>query len=481
MMLERAGLKPTPRLNIKPAPWLLDSSLPCACGSDKAYSNCCEPLIKARKDSLAKDAAKQFGEGNVQEAEALYRAHFVQYLEWIYAHTLPLIQAGIEIKQQIVDVDIDALTELADTIAHCFYAEGKEDRIPAFMKHVKTVVPLEEFQKSSSYLNALWLYIALNDKDGAIQELKRLGNILDYPHREAWELYLDVVGSEISERQKILIAEQIVAAADEDEHVRTQYTVLKALALIQIGEGDLAQEAFETLLRTARLPAQIQTSDELAATWQIAKAHSLYGELYSDAKALRNAEELLRKIPETMLKPAGKAALRRDLGWVLRDQERYCDAAEEFRRSLEYKNTQVGTIHFIHSLALCGKHEEARQVLDGLIPAEVKPNLQLEYFAAQGSFAIATGDTALATQTAEGLRAVMLDGPFWDAQRKQLMIQMMDFAQRPTSTPQPERQHVILRVLLFMNDVLELKPHFFGVGVNINKVIEKLAKKNKSS
>lgn len=295
------------------------------------------------------------------------------------------------------------------------------------------------------------------------------------------ELYLDVRGSDLSEREKITIAEHIIAAAEEDEHVRTQYAVLKVLALIQIGEADLARDVFEALLKTATLPAQIQSADELSTTWQIAKAHSLYGELYADADALRRAEEWLRQIPETMLKPAGRAALERDMGWVLRDQKRYCDAAEAFRRSLQHQNTQVGVIHYIHSLALCGKLDEARLLLHDIDAGEIEPNLELEYFAAKGSFAIATADTALATQTADGLRSVRLEEPFWDAQRQQLLIQMMDFAQRPTATPSPERQHVILKILLFMNEVLELKPHFFGVGVNINKVIEKLAKKTPSA
>src|SRR5262249_23674940 len=162
---------------------------------------------------------------------------------------------------------------------------------------------------------------------------------------------LDVVGSELSERQKITIADHIVADADEDEHVRVQYTVLKALALIQIGEAEAARQSLDELLGPLKPPSRIHTSDELSTEWQIGKAWSMYGEIYSDPDALRKAEESLRRIPKTMLKPAGKAALQRDLGWVLRGQARYCDAAAAFRHSLEHDDTQVGRIHLIHSLA----------------------------------------------------------------------------------------------------------------------------------
>jgi PAS domain-containing protein len=180
-----------------------------------------------------------------------------------------------------------------------------------------------------------------------------------------------------------------------------------------------------------------------------------------------------------MLKPAGKAALQRDLGWVLRGQGRYCDAAEAFERSLGYEDTQVGRVNLIHALALCGRIDEARPLLQSLDPTAIASNLQLEYFAAQGSLAIASNDAALATQAISGLRAIALETPFWEAQRNQLIVQMLDFVHRPDSTPKTERQGAIVKILVFMNDVLELKPNFFGIGVNINKLIEKLAKSDR--
>jgi uncharacterized protein YchJ len=474
--LENAGLKPKPILSAGSAPWLLDSGLPCPCGSTKAYRECCEPVIAKHKDTLSEDASNRLGDGDIAQAESLYRAYLVHYLEWIHAHTLPFARAKIPVILQIVHVDMEALTELADTIAHCLYALGREREIPGFLDHVESVVPLAGYEKHAAYLRALWLYIGLKDKNSAIQELKKLGDILDYPRREAWELYIDVAGSDLAERQKITIAEHIVAEADEDEHVRVQYTALKAIALVQIGEVDSARKEFETLLETVKSPSRIETSDELQTEWQIAKAWSVYAELYSDTNALRKAEESLLRVPETMLKPAGKAALQMDLGRVLRDQKRYCDAAEAFRRSLEYEDTQVGQIHLIHSLALGGRIDDARPLLNSLEPLAIAPNLRLEYFAAQGSFAIASDDISLATQAVDGLRTIVLETPFWEAQRNQLIIQLLDFVHQPDATPKMERQGAIIKILLFMNDVLELKPNFFGLGVNINKLIEKLAK-----
>lgn len=479
MALHKAGLLPTPSLRVGTAPWLLDSGLPCPCGSGKTYRECCETVIAKHGDTLSKDALQCLNNEDLTQAELLYRAELVQYLGWIHAHTLPFAEAKIPVIRQIVDVDMEALNELAEAVAQCLYALGREKEIPAFLESLESEVPLPGYEKHAAYLRALWLHIGLRDKEGAVRELKKLGDILDYPRREAWELYLDVVGSDLTERQKITIAEHIVAEADEDENVRVQYTAIKAIALVQIGEADLARKEFEALLGTVKSPSRIETSDELMTEWQIAKAWSIYGEFHSNASALRKAEESLLRIPEAMLKSPGKAELHRDMGWILRNRARYSDAAAAFRRSLAYDDTQAGQIHLIHSLALCGEIEEARSLLEKLATETIDPNLRLEYFAAQGSLAVASGDTNLGTQTVDGLRTVLMDTPFWEAQRNQLIIQMLDFVHRPDATPKPDRQHGIIRILLSMNEVFDLKPNFFGVGVNINKLIEKLEKRNR--
>lgn len=475
--LHDAELLPTPHLRAGNAPWLLHPELPCPCGSGKAYRDCCETVIALHRDSLNKDALQCLNEEDLPQAESLYRAELVQYLSWVHAHTLPFAEANIPVIRQIIEVDLAALTEFADSVAHCLYWMGKARDIPGFLNHIESVVPLKGFENDAAYLRALWLHIGLWDRQGAVRELAKLGDILAYPRRQAWELYLDVAGPDLTERQKITIAEHIVAEADEDEHVRVQYSALKAIALVQIGETESARKEFEVLLESAKAPPRIETSDQLATEWQIAKAWSVYGELFSNADALGKAEASLRRIPEAMLKPAGEAALERDLGWVLRGQKRYSGAAAAFRRSLEQEDTPVARIHLIQSLALSGEIEEARTALATLAPGKIDPNLRLEYFAAQGSLAIACDDSHLGTQTVEGLRALALPTPFWEAQRNQLLIQMLDFVHRPHAKSKAERQGMIVKILVFMDEVLELKPNFFGLGVNLNKLIEKLVKR----
>ena len=174
--LHDAGLLPAPNLRAGTAPWLLDSGVTCPCGSRKAYRDCCGSVIARHRDTLNKDALQCLNDEDLTQAESLYRAELVQYLSWIHAHTLPFAEANIPVIHQIVQVDMEALTELADAVAHCLYGLGKARDIPSFLDHVESVVPLKGFEKHAAYLRALWLHIGLRDRRGAVRELEKLGD-----------------------------------------------------------------------------------------------------------------------------------------------------------------------------------------------------------------------------------------------------------------------------------------------------------------
>ena len=272
------------RLQLRVADWRADPGLTCPCGSKKAYGLCCEPFIAkgSSAGSLSKQALEQLNAGDIVQAEALYRAQFAQDVGWIHEHTLPFVVAKTPIIEKLVEIDTESLVELADTISYCLSRLERTSEIVPFLDHVESVVPLVGFGKHVSYLRATWLHIALDDQSGARLELEKLGDILTYHRREALELYLDVFGPGIPERRRIVIAENIVRQSAGEDHVRVQYTAIKAIGLFLLGEGPQALEELRTLLAAISPPAHIETSDELMTEWQLANAWSLYGAFSQD-------------------------------------------------------------------------------------------------------------------------------------------------------------------------------------------------------
>ena len=463
-----AGLK-----NVRLRPRPIDPKSLCLCGSRKIYDSCCGAILAEHGsiESLSKEKTMQWEAGNLSRLEILYRAEFVKYLQWIHEHTLPAIAANMPRVDQLVEVDKNALVELLDTIARCLAKLNRSAEIVPLLDHVEQIVPLPDFGRDVAFVRATWLHVALGDTEGAQRELAKLGDIHAYRRREAKEVYLDVFGDQLSERQKIALAEQIIAQAGKDDSVRIQYTSLRAICLLEIGEENQGFEALGTLLESC---AHLESSSDVVTVWQLAKAWALYGKFKDDEKALRKAEELLLRVPESELTSLGKAALLLDLAWVLRDREKYRDAANALRRSLELDPATVTKIHLAHALALCSETDQARELQLELGGEDIDETLQLEYFAAKASLAIATNDIGFAREIIDGLKQLTIEHPFWREQRDQLIIEMFDFVSQPTSARPATRQRSILKLLLSANEILELKPRLFGVGVNVNKVIEKL-------
>jgi tetratricopeptide (TPR) repeat protein len=305
---------------------------------------------------------------------------------------------------KLIEIDSEALIELADNIS---YGMGKLNwarEIIPFLDHLESIVLLGNFDKHMAYLRATYLYIALDDREGACRELTKLGTILEYGRRKALELYLDVCGSDLSERQRIAIAESIITQSGTDDHVRVQYTAIKAMGLLQVGERAQGSEELRAVLATTQPPSRVETAEETFAIWQLANAWALYGKFNDDEASLSKAEELLLRIPEDTMTPLGRSVLLLELGWVLRDQEKYRDAAAAFRRSLELNAATVTKIHLAHSLALCGEIDEARTLQRELDSTTIEADAQLESLASKGSLAIAAADKSLALETVEGLK-----------------------------------------------------------------------------
>jgi tetratricopeptide (TPR) repeat protein len=461
------------------AKWLTDSRLPCPCGSGVEYRSCCETVIKEHDEprSLLRETSEKLKGGDLTQAERLSRAHFVQYLGWVHGHTLPFLDSREPFIKKLVEIDTAALIENIESVAHYKAKLGHASEIIPFIDHAGSLIPFAGFDKHLTYLRAIWLYLGLDDREGARNELRKLGDILLYGRREALELYLDVFGTEMSEREMITIAENIVARADEDVSVRVQYTAIRSIAMMQIGEAEEGIKALIAVLNDVEAPAAVGTSDQLSLAWQLGKAWGFVGKVTDDTPALQKAEGLYRVIPEAMLTADGVASLQLELGWLLRDQERFEDAVAAYRRSQLLSPAEVTQIHLAHAFALSGELQESQDLLQEIKAHYIDDRLNLEYFAAAGALAIAKDDSRLVLETISEIRKIQSATPFWDAQKSHLIIELLDFANKPESTSRPNRQRRIMALLLSVNEMLELKPNFFGLGVNLNKMIEKIAKR----
>ena len=457
-------------------PWIPSPAQPCPCGSGLAHARCCAPILdhdESRAD-LWREAKALLSNGDFKGAEQVFRASFVQYLRWVSEHTVPILNTDDPFVKQLVRIDIDALQSLVDSVAHCMFQLGNASQIIPFVDHVESVVPLGEFGARATYLKAAWLYIGLNDRQSARAELVTLGDILRTDHRQTLELYLDVFGDVLSPRQKIAISDSILANANDESQIQVQYSTLKAVALVTIGETTEANRLLQAVTNESLVQQASEEREDSHLAFVLAHALSLRAKTSAEATLYEQAEHVLQSIDAQRLTAAGQARLQLELGRVQFDRKKYDQAAESFSRSRDLEPSVMADIHLAHAYALSGSSAAARQIISELERQRIEPILELERLAAIAAVAIADGDVPLASDVVRRLRAVTEDSPFWQGQRDHLVIEVMDFIARPKAIPVVERQNRVVATIISINQILELKPHLFGVGVNINKIIEKM-------
>lgn len=466
-----------PRLAIRP--WIPPAGNPCPCGSGLAYAHCCAPLLdgKESRAGLWREAEAFLSNGDVQAAEKVFRANFVQYLRWVFEHTVPILNKDASFVKQLVRIDIDALQSLADSVAQCMFKLGRATQIIPFLDHVRSVVPLQEFAARATYLKAAWLYLGLNDRQSARAELTTLGDILQTDHRQTMELYLDVFGDVLSPRQKIALSDAILAQAKDESHIRVQYSTVKAVALVMIGEPTEAIRLLETVTTDSLIQQALEDREDSHLAFVVAHALSFRAKTSATSTQYEQAERLLRSIDNDRLTRAGQAMLLLELGRIQFDRKEYHQAAESCSRSRDLDPSVTTDIHLAHAYALAGSSNAARHIIGGLEQHRVDPILELERLAAIVAVAIADGDVPLASEVVRRLRAIAEESPFWAGQRDHLIIEVMDFIARPKAIPVVERQNRVVATIASINQVLELKPNVFGIGINFNRMIEKMIEK----
>jgi tetratricopeptide (TPR) repeat protein len=456
--------------------WIPAPHEPCPCGTGLSYARCCGPRLTddTAGASAWRRAQESLAAGKVEEAEAILRAALVQYLRWVFEHTVPVPGTEAPFLKDLIRIDVDALQTLADGVAHCMFKLGKTATIIPFLNHIESVVPLDAFRARATYLRAAWLYIGLDDPEAARTELRRLGDILRCSHRETLELYLDVFGGTLPPRQKIALCDTILNAADGDFSIRVQYSTIKAVALVMIGEEPEAERLLSATLTDSLVSATLDKSDDSRLRFVLANALAFLAKLSGDASFFPRAERILQSIDEEHLTAAGQAKLHLELGRVYFDQQQYERAVEALSRSRTLEPAATTEIHLAHAHALGGSPATARELLRNIERQPIPAVLQLEHLAALAAVAVKEADTVLASEVVRRLRQLLEDSPFWSSQRDRLVIELMDFVARPTAIPTAERQNRIVAAILWLNQVLELKPNVLGLGVNINKLIEKM-------
>ncbi|MGA2556275.1 MAG: hypothetical protein ABSG04_08375 [Verrucomicrobiota bacterium] len=355
---------------------------------------------------------------------------------------------------------------MAEILARSLEKQGKREKIiPVF--DAVSQIPLPGLMERMTFLKCLWLAHALGNPKQAHEILSRWQSYEEIEDAHLLQLFLDLRGSSFSLLQRIAITNKIIKRSDSPLD-KLQYSNLKTMLTIMLGEIDEAKEIHESALNTFFQAAAeaTDTGDAIFAALQCAAALELQGILSGDKMNFERALTFLDKIAFDNLLPLGVARVLYEKGrlnWLKRD---FARAAEYFSQSLKYDPQILPIIYRMDSWAQLDDFERARADLSAVRRHGIEKDYALEFLRGAATLAVRSGDVESARSVTEELKELQLDIQYFQIQRDELCIDLLEFASAPKKAGAWNR-------ICGLSNYLHLKPNIFGLGLNINKFFER--------
>ena len=208
-------------------------------------------------------------------------------------------------------------------------------------------------------------------------------------------------------------------------------------------------------------------------TMLLARSCHLLAGLINDKELLGEAEGLLRKLLATEeYTRDGRARLWGDLGDVLLDQGKPQDATDAYLRSVDYSDTPLGRVKLAKAIAVVGNNDRARECMSGLNYSKLSKPEKFDYNAVAARIAVAVGDDAERYEIAKRFEELEVNDPYFRDIRNAVVTELRNLEHHGEA----RAAGFFPRILRAASRYLLLQPNFFGVGVNINTILEDAAR-----
>ncbi|WP_348827663.1 hypothetical protein [Halomonas sp. RT37] len=428
-------------------------------------------MYSSEASSLFRNA---YNSGNFAQALLQARRHFTWYALAHKAHTVPLLRANHDAGQELLDIDIGALTELLENIHLCYHHLGRGEEFLNVIDATTYVVNHERWIGKSAYMRGLWYVEYKNDEATAYQALKDI-NIGACNDADILALYLQVAPRQIAFTEYIGIINRIINSTPK-ESVRLQYRILKAIKYHLICQPEEGDKIFEEALSIFRsLPEDKKT---LYGRFQFVHALELYGAAEGRTEVLQEGRaaviELIKHADDQFSREYF-SQLYKLLGDYEAALENSVGAEKAYTKSLKIFSADLTKIFLARAIKSSGDGERARKLLNSIDETSLKEPGRFDLAISWALLAATSLDRRDLDEAKKRLKFVKAHDPLFIQLRDRWMIDLLE------AEAIPSRGSNTLRKLVHsLNRYVTLNPNFFGIGVNLNRIIDDVERKNES-
>lgn len=446
----------------------------CLCGSGRKFKRCCAQTYSGRKPGERSRAALK--RQDYEDALRECRADITQYTVWHKSHTEPAVRAGFSRIGLLLDTDIKALAYLVDLLFSSYIKIGRADELPAVLERLRVNIDDQRWQRKITYFQALHALWPGWNRDAGRKELKKLGSIEEEKDVQILQLYLDLFGDDLSFSKTEHLINSILDLTDSTTD-RLHYRGTRAVQYLNIGDQIKAEEELAESISDFRAARSTEHLTSYAC-YRLALSLELLGAIRRDEKILNEAVGLYKKLLEDDdWTSAGRADLCRQLGDAYRHMAAWNFARDMYLRAQSIEPSAICTVFLSECALRLQKMEDAVSMIIGLDPQELDQHEYVDYVFVLAAISIEAGNHEILEKVRELLRGLDVSGPYFQERRDSLLLSVIETQKSGISETIIHRTRRLLAGLAkSASSYLILQPNFMGIGVNVGKVLEDLAK-----
>ena len=442
------------------------SKQPCLCGSGKKFKSCCRELYET---DAKNDAVLKFNDGNYKEALKACRLEITWYILCHRAHTIPFLESDSKEAENILKSDIGALASLVDLLFNCYEVTGKHKDFPNALNSLTNAIADQRWYDRITYQQALWVLCDSNDNKLAFHELNKIENIHSVDDCDILSLYLDIYPHELSFSKRIGIIDQILSTNPQVD-ISLHYNTLKGIHYFLITDKEKGIELITNSIDDFKKSDMKKTS---YGNFRLAQALELLGALKDDNTLIEDAQDCYqRELDSNIYTSDGTAMLHRRLADSFYACGNYGESIKHYESSLKENNDELTKIFYARALMHANALDSAETVLVGVITDNFDEAEQYDYAVSWAYLALNSKKEDYLLESKKLLTALRPSMPYFINIRDTLLLGLSEIDKK-------DSKGIISKISKLLRRYIILQPNFFGIGMNLNNVIEDSTEKKR--
>lgn len=435
---------------------IIDDQEKCPCCSGKMFKNCCKPYIDSSHEDY-KDALEKY---EYIKAYNIEIARLTNYLIKIIAHTIPLLHDRNPLGKVVFEIDLKAVEELLENIFYVLKKRKIEDNLDQRFWAISKLVQCEKWQNLFQLYTLLYCYLLEKTNiDQYIDDIVVSNNT----DKKLLQVIFSNLGYKCGIGKKLEIADLIIQQSNS-KFEQMQYRFSIAIEYYIVNDLDSSKKYADKVLEELN-----NYNINIYNTYELNKAaemYDFYAGMFNEEGYYVKAIELYTKCIEIgELNNVGLSSLYNNMAYVFLKQQSFDKSIEYFNKSYGFEENNFSLIHLAENYLYMDLPQKAEEYLKNVDFTNLGKDI-IDYY-------MVMAELVILINKGEGTQQLINEMKNLDLRRIPLYNDIFNIL---IGEIQKNRSfgRIFLEKMKGIRKYLILQPNFYGIGINIDKILEDL-------